>query len=240
MCAPASVWTSCSPEVSAVAKGFRLRVCFRKVGRLRYLSHLETVRACERAARRAGLPYAVSEGFTPRMKMAFGPALPVGTGGEREYYDVTLTRFVPPERVYEALTEVTGDDLAPVTCGYVSPGEASLASRLTIAEYDVTVEGGIPPEELERSFAALVRTGHLTIEHKGKPKVFDLAETLPKEPEVRSQEDATHARIWIRMGAQGSLRPDMLVVAALGRDVPVTVIRTDLLIEDERGWRRPL
>lgn len=223
-----------------MAESFQLRVCFRKAGRLRYLSHLEVAKACERAARRAGLPYAVSAGFTPRMRIAFGPALPVGTAGEREYFDLVLTRFVPPAEACSALKAATVEDLAPATCAYVSSREPSLAAALTIATYDVTVEGGTPLEELERSLHTLVRTGTLSVEHKGKQKVFDLADALPKEPEVISKEGLPLVRLVVRMGERGSLRPDVLVASALGRSVPVAVTRTDLLIEDDGAWRRPL
>ena len=33
------------------------------------------------------------QGFNPHMKVAFGPALPVGTASENEYLDVWLTRY---------------------------------------------------------------------------------------------------------------------------------------------------
>lgn len=55
---------------------FRLRVTFRETGRLAMLSHLELARALERAVRRAQLPFAVSQGFSPHMRIAFGAALP--------------------------------------------------------------------------------------------------------------------------------------------------------------------
>ena len=223
-----------------MAENFHLRVCFRKSGRLRYLSHLEVARACERAARRAGLPYAVSAGFTPRMRIAFGPALPVGTAGEHEYYDLVLTRFVSPTEACRALSAVTVAELAPTQCAYVSGREKSLAAALTIGLYDVTLEGGIPHEELERSLAALMKAGTLSVEHKGKQKVFDLTDALPKEPEVMSQEDGPVLRLAVRMSDRGSLRPEVLVTSALGRSVRTAVTRTDLLIEDEGVWRRPL
>ena len=60
---------------------FRMRITFAKQGRLALLSHLEVARAIERAVRRAQLPFAVSQGFSPHMKIAFGAALPVGVGG---------------------------------------------------------------------------------------------------------------------------------------------------------------
>lgn len=223
-----------------MGEGFRLRVAFRKAGRLRFLSHLEVMRACERAARRAALPYAVSRGFTPRMKIAFGPALPVGTAGELEYYDLTLTQFIPPEEACRSLAAATVTDLAPVACGYVAGKERSLAAAVTIAGYDVEVKGGIPREELERSLSALVDTGTLTIEHKGKQKFYDLAEALPKEPEVMSKQDHSLVRMVVRIGEHGSLRPEVLVTEALGRTADVRVTRTGLFIEREGAWQRPL
>ena len=71
---------------------FRLRMTFCKQGRLAMLSHLEVARALERAVRRAGLPFAVSQGFSPHMKIAFGAALPVGVGGTHELADLQMTR----------------------------------------------------------------------------------------------------------------------------------------------------
>ncbi len=78
---------------------FRLRVTFRETGRLAMLSHLELARALERAVRRAGLPYAVSQGFSPHMRIAFGAALPVGVGGTSEFFDLFLTEacYVEPK-----------------------------------------------------------------------------------------------------------------------------------------------
>ncbi len=223
-----------------MAEGFKLRICFRKSGRLRFLSHLETGRAWERAARRAGLPYAVSQGFSPRMRIAFGPALPVGTAGEREYLDILLKRFVPIAEVTEALRASIVPELGLVTAQYVSPAERSLASRLTIAVYEVEIEGGSPQQEIERSLSALMGTGRLSVDHKGKQKIFELTTALPKEPEVRSHEGRTIVRMWVRMGERGSLRPEVFIAAAIGPDHVTSVTRTDLLIEDEQGWRRPL
>ena len=226
--------------MSAVADLFRLRVCFGKTGRLRHLSHLETIKACERSARRAGLPYAVSQGFTPRMRIAFGPALPVASAGEREYYDLWLTRYVPADEVRAALAGSSVPELAPGACGYVSQAERSLAAELTIALYDIEVEGGPSEEDLARALETMTGIGTFTTEHKGKQKVFDLADALPKELEVMSHEGSIRVRMAVRMGERGSLRPEVFVRAAAGQAAALVVTRTDLLIEDEGVWRRPL
>ena len=58
---------------------FRLRVRYGKRDRLKYLGHLELIHTIERIVRRAGLPYAVTQGFSPHMRVGFSSALPVGT-----------------------------------------------------------------------------------------------------------------------------------------------------------------
>lgn len=224
---------------------FRARVCFRKTGPLRHLSHLEVVRACERAARRARLPYAVTKGFSPHMRIAFGPALPVGTAGLGEYYDVWLRSYMPAKDVLANLTAATPENLAPVSVMYAGEREASLTAALTIARYEVVVEGGTGlAEGLAGSLAAIVAEGVFAVEHKGKQKVFELASTLPKEPEVSSVEGVTVVGLTTRMGERGSLRPETLVTTALAREGLegriASVTRTELLVEEEDSWRSPM
>ena len=223
-----------------MAELFRLRVRHRKAGRLRHLSHLETTRACERAIRRAGLPFAITQGFKPHIRLAFGPALPVGTAGEREYYDLWLTRYVPAQELLQNLSRASVEDLMPSAGAYVPIDAPSLAATLTIAEYDVTVEGGIPQGELERSLDELKSIGTLSVEHKGKTKDFDLAAVLPKRPEVRSEDGRCVVRVTVRMSEQGSLRPDVFVRAAIAQPARLAVTRVDLLTDDGGVWSRPL
>lgn len=71
----------------------RMWIQFSKGPGLRYLSHLDLMRAWQRAIRRAGLPVAHSAGFNPHPKMSFAAALPVGVTSEAEYLDI---RFKEP------------------------------------------------------------------------------------------------------------------------------------------------
>ncbi|MDR3307856.1 MAG: TIGR03936 family radical SAM-associated protein, partial [Coriobacteriales bacterium] len=105
---------------------FRLRINYRKAGRLRFLSHLEVVRALERTIRRAALPYAVSQGFNVHMKHAFGPALPVGTAGLDEYLDIWLRAYLPPHEVMERLQAVCVCGLPVIGAAYVPASDKAL------------------------------------------------------------------------------------------------------------------
>ena len=82
---------------------FRMRICYQKQGRAAMLSHLEVTRALERVIRRAGLPYAITNGFSPHMRASFGSALPVGVGSTGEYLDVLLVERIPEKDALAAL-----------------------------------------------------------------------------------------------------------------------------------------
>jgi radical SAM-linked protein len=212
---------------------FRLRVTYRKTGPLRFLSHLETARACERAIRRAGLPYAVTHGFNPHMRIAFGPALPVGTAGLAEMYDLWLRELLPADDAFVLLSSATRDELGVIACRYVDPKGPSLAAAANVAHYEVAVAG--PSDMIEAvvdGLSGVVRSGTVTVEHKGTQKVFELATALLKEPVVRPVDGGAVVQVITRMGEKGSLRPDALVRAALSPDLQavasMTVTRTRL------------
>lgn len=224
---------------------FRLRVRYAKSGRLRWLSHLEVLRAVERTIRRAQLPYAVTQGFSPHMKLAFGPALPVGTAGESEYFDVWLKEYTGPQQAQERLTAAAPPDLTVIEVRYVGDKQPSLTAALVLAEYRCLIRGEeVEAETLHAALMQLVADGSLTVEHKGKTKVFDLSRSLPKEPRVNVVDEGTTVDMVVRMGPEGSLRPEALIQAALSRaGIQATAVRTTRLetfLETEEGWSRPV
>lgn len=65
-------------------------MAYTKKNEARYIAHLDLTRVFDRALRRAQIDVAYSEGFNPHPKISFGPPLPVGVEGEREYVDIEL------------------------------------------------------------------------------------------------------------------------------------------------------
>lgn len=225
---------------------FRLRVCYVKAGRLRWLSHLEVVHALERMVRRAGLPFAVTQGFSPHMKAAYGPALPVGTASENEYLDVWLKEYTRAADALATLRASSADDLAPKDAVYVANNAPSLTAALVIGHYRIDLDGReITSEQVQAALAQVFSAGELVVEHKGKQKVFDLTRSVPKDARVSDSEGGVSVDLAIRMGPEGSLRPESLVRAAIQKsDIAVSAVRTtrlDTLVEDDEGvWSRPV
>lgn len=62
----------------------KLVVVFSKKGAMRFISHLDLMRLFERALRRAGLPIAMTEGFSPHPKISLKRALKLGVESDNE------------------------------------------------------------------------------------------------------------------------------------------------------------
>ena len=75
----------------------RVRFRYSKAGKVRFCSHRDLARVWERALRRARLPVAYSEGFSPRPKLSFGLALSTGYESVAEYVDVELMTSTEPD-----------------------------------------------------------------------------------------------------------------------------------------------
>lgn len=181
---------------------FRLRVVFRKAGRLAMLSHLEVAHALERAVRRAHLPFAVSQGFSPHMRIAFGAALPVGVGGAHEFFDLLLTDYVPPARALSALQAASGDDLMPLECAYVERSAPAASVAFPLSAYEA---------RLSCAPARLVVPEEVRVVRKKKEKVLRVADFLVGDVEL----DGAQARFTLEAKPTGSLRPDVLLASCV-------------------------
>ena len=83
----------------------KIRLKFRKVGEMRFLSHLELVHLFYRASKRADLPLCFSEGFHPMPRIIFATALPVGMESLTETVDMECEGKTSPPEVMERLNQ---------------------------------------------------------------------------------------------------------------------------------------
>lgn len=209
---------------------FCLRVRYVERGRLRYLSHLELLRALERCVRRAGLPYAVTQGFSPRMKAAYCPALPVGVASEDEWFDVWLRSYRPAGEYLADLARCAPEDLMPQEAAYVDPHAPSLSASLSIAVWEASLSvwpqmrdawplAPFGADEVRAALDAVVAAGSIDYLRSGKPKTVTLEGRLARPPEVAPSGAGDGALVLFatRTGNDGALRPDVLMGAVRQR-----------------------
>ena len=141
-----------------------VRLRFRKVGNLQYISHLDLQRTFNRVLVRAGLPLWYTKGFNPHIKMVFGMPLPVGSESECEMLDIRIEREMSEAEIKERLNRELTDELLVLDV-YV-PSEKFTA--IAYAEYEYTiVTTGADAALAEQVEKALV-CGNLTVTKKSK------------------------------------------------------------------------
>jgi len=113
----------------------RVRVRYAKLGRLVALSHLETMHALLRAIRRAGLPVAYSQGFHPKPRVSFGPALAVGIESLCEHMDLELLGPADPAEVAARLGRQLPGGFRVLEAELIDPGEPSVSEALRAVHY---------------------------------------------------------------------------------------------------------
>jgi radical SAM family uncharacterized protein/radical SAM-linked protein len=112
-----------------------VRIRYSKLGRLVALSHLETMHALLRAIRRAGLPVAHSQGYHPKPKVSFGPALPVGIESSCEHMDLELVGPADPADVLGRLSPELPDGLRALDAQALDPREPSISEAQRAVHY---------------------------------------------------------------------------------------------------------
>jgi radical SAM-linked protein len=111
----------------------RIRIRYAKRGPLRFTSHRDFARAFERALRRAAVPIAFSQGFTPHPKISYASAAPTGVGSEAEYLEIGLQAQVDPEQLRVALDAALSPGLDILEA--VVATEGTLADRIDASRW---------------------------------------------------------------------------------------------------------
>lgn len=193
----------------------KLRIRYARRGRLRFSSSRDFARAIERALRRAGVPMAFSAGFHPHPKISYAGAAPTGAASEAEYFEISVTERVDPERVRVALDESLPDGLNILEV--VEARTGSLAERLQASEWEIAFPG-TDPERVRAAVEQLlaVEAAPVTRVFKNGPKTFDAREPIVAA-EVRVEEGPDSARYAIlRVVVQHTtpvVRPDDILTA---------------------------
>lgn len=125
----------------------RYRVVYQVLGRLRFLSHKELMRAMIRAFRRARIPVAYSQGYHPHPLFSFGPPRSVGMAGTAEQLDVRCTAALSPRELTQAVNESCPEGLRIISAREIGLGAPAISAVVTAATYECEwPEGEEAPE----------------------------------------------------------------------------------------------
>lgn len=179
----------------------RIRITFSKKGALRYTGHLDLHKLWERAARRAELPLAYSQGFHPQPKMSLAAALPLGFSSTCEVLDMRLERDIDLDGLPAKLNATLPPGIRVTSIEQVDERAPTLQAQVVEAEYQVELREQVDPSELKRRIESALGSESILRERRGKK--YDLR-PLIKSIEVLN--DTIAMLLAAREGATG--RPE--------------------------------
>jgi radical SAM-linked protein len=206
----------------------RIRIEFTKTGALRYVGNLDLHTLWERAARRAALPLAYSQGFHPQPKLHLASPLPLGYSSRCEVLDMLLNEDVDPSSLAERLQAVLPPGIRVLKVESTDPNGPALQALVTSAEYAVGFHAGVPGSDLQERIDRILAEETLPRERRGKSyDLRPLIQSLRVDPSSGGAQARIHMRLTAREGATG--RPDE-VMEALGFELEdVNIERTSLI-----------
>ncbi len=209
----------------------RVRVRYAKLGRLVALSHLETMHALLRAIRRAQLPVSYSQGFHPKPRVSFGPALPVGIESLCEYLDLDLLGPAEPADVLARLAPELPDGLRVEDAQQLDPRDPSISEAQRAVHYRAEFTGeswdAAALEERVRAFgdasqAVVTRAAPPKSRQRGRGQKV----AAKKQREIDLKDMVTHLAVEaartvafsLKADPSGSAKPAEVLGAIFGED----------------------
>ena len=210
----------------------RLRIKFSRGEEVKFISHLDLMRCWERAMRRAQVPLAYSEGFTPHPRISLAVPLALGVTSEAELMDINHTRWISPPWFTGGVSQQLPPSIKILGAVPVALTLPSLQSAVRTAEYQVEVESGLAREEVETKVSALLSLAELPWRHQ--------RDTGERKYDLRSLIDDIWVEEWMEWGGRlgmslrcdstGSGRPEQVTMALGLSEYPRSIHRTKLVL----------
>lgn len=182
-----------------------IRLFYRKNGRAKYISHLDTTRFMTRVIRRAGIPVWYTEGFNPHPYMTFALPLSLGCTSDYEVLDIRLT---------DDGFDVSNlcDTLNAFCPSYIKFFEVSEPVRkvadLCYARFEILIEG-----EIEGPLNSFLSKDQIIVSKKTKKggvREIDVASKI-KTFDIKKTENGISLNIVLPAGSSENINPELIL-----------------------------
>lgn len=224
---------------------YTVRLKFKKVGNLQYISHLDLQRTFIRVINRACIPVWYTKGFNPHAKLVFSTPLSVGAQSVYEFLDLRMDRDMPCEEIMARLNRELTDELC-ITEAYLPTTDFSSIAWASY-EYEIRTDGA--SVDMARACEQTLMTSPLNLVKRTKSgeKEVDIVPMI-RSVSVTFDEATETLRMQATLRALSTefLNPEMLITGLkqkngiLGGN-PVeewyTIMRTAVMTENGELFR---
>ncbi len=215
---------------------YPIHIVYEKLGRAKYISHLDMDRCLSRAFKRCRLPIWYTEGFNKRMYISLTVPLSLGFESKYEVMELKLEEEMPFEEILSRINAVMPEGIRMYKVAYPShkPG------AITDVSYDVTLQCE-NPQEIAKQLAAFLSKEQILIEKKNKKGVVSEVDLKPLMTigEITCGEKSVSYSGRYAFGQAGTVNPTQLIgafAASMSKeslDFAPQIVRTGIYAGEE-------
>ena len=204
-----------------------IRVFYNKVGRSKYISHLDINRCMQRALKRTHFDIWYTQGFNPHMYITFPMPTSLGFQSICECMDFRLNESVPFEEIKNKLNSVLpeGIEVTSVSNPILKP------EKISKIEYGIVLSSEeVDSAKLDADFKSFFSKDTIIVDKKTKKGVTEL--DIKPHIKLMSTSDLNNGKIKIRAiftaGIMFSVNP-LLLINAFTSSLPYNVVIDDIV-----------
>ena len=210
----------------------KIRLQFEK--NIKYISHLDLMKAVQKILKRTGYPLKYSEGFNPHMVLSIANPLPLGIVGKQEFMDFELkTDSLSFGELKEKLRLASPEGIVPVEIYTENLKNFNLTTN---ADYEIIIR-----TKEKDAISELLSQDSIPVEKisKGKTRTIDLKELIYSYV-VLPHEEGAFLKLNCACGNDKNLNPMLLKKAILEKGIQMSAFlptRTGFYDAEGKGFQ---
>lgn len=190
----------------------KVRIRFSKTGALVYIGHLDVMRYFQKLFRRAQIPVAYSEGFSPHQILSFTPPLPLGMESVGEYADVELTETISTSKAIDALISESVPEIKIMSFKELPRDCQNAMASVTAARYNISPGNIYSGSDIEGGIDAFLRDKEVLITKKTKKNEKEI-NIRPLVYELKFNNNSRVIDMLISSGSTDNIKPQNVLEA---------------------------
>lgn len=183
---------------------YKYWVKYEKTEPARFISHLDLLRALDRAIRRADIPIAYSQGFNPHPKLSFATPLSVGIISHGDYLELELTEELSPESIINRMNATLPQGIQFLESKMIEKRVPTLGALVEATSYKVEVFN-FNKDMLDSKITNLLGQKQILVERKSK-KGMKTVDILPLIRSLKFEQDGTLTML-LTTNSTGNAKP---------------------------------
>ena len=148
----------------------KIEVKYTKLGMIKFISHLDTMRLFQRAIRRLRLQIRFSQGFNPHMMISLANPLALGVESEHEYLIFETVEDIPLDDLAERLNSELPKGVNVFSVREIEEGSKTEQIEWSLYEFNFLNDYNITEQQVLEAIVRLLAMEEIIIEKRMKRK----------------------------------------------------------------------